>query len=146
MKGTQFPYLIRLRTSATSATPRLARSNRREIGAGWAASAASEIDQRCDLDQKCPARHDWRWVFRGIISWMIQKPSPEMARGSLRMNTDLESTLRWAHEANLERYRRLLETCLTDNERQFVKRRIAEEREALRQVGGKMHHLLPQPD
>lgn len=77
---------------------------------------------------------------------MIQKPSPEIARGSLRMSTDLESTLRWAHEANLERYRRLLETCLTDNERQFVERRIAEEREALRQVAGTMKRVVPQLD
>jgi hypothetical protein len=62
------------------------------------------------------------------------------------MLADLESTLRWAHQANLERYRRLLETHLTDNERQFVERRMAEEREALRQVGGKMHRLVPQLD
>jgi hypothetical protein len=59
------------------------------------------------------------------------------------MIADLESTLRWAHQANLARYRRLLATHLTDNERQFVERRIAEEREALRQVAGKMHRLLP---
>lgn len=62
------------------------------------------------------------------------------------MSTDLESTLRWAHEANLERYRRLLETCLTDNERQFVERRIAEEREALRQVAGTIKRVVPQLD
>jgi hypothetical protein len=44
------------------------------------------------------------------------------------------STLRWAHEANIQRYQRLLETFLTDNERRFVERRIAEEQQALRQV------------
>lgn len=36
------------------------------------------------------------------------------------------------HQANIDRYRRLLTTYLTDGERQFVERRIAEEQEALR--------------
>lgn len=59
-----------------------------------------------------------------------------MPFGSLRMTSDLVSTLRWAHEANIQRYQRLLETFLTDNERRFVERRIAEEQQALRQVAG----------
>ena len=62
------------------------------------------------------------------------------------MTSDLVSTLRWAHEANIQRYQRLLETFLTDNERRFVERRIAEEREALRQVAGNMNPLLAQLD
>ncbi|MBV8698174.1 MAG: hypothetical protein JO052_10000 [Bradyrhizobium sp.] len=34
---------------------------------------------------------------------------------------------RWSREANVERYRRLLGTQLTDHERRFVERRLAEE-------------------
>jgi len=34
---------------------------------------------------------------------------------------------RWTHEANVRRYRRLLNTHLTDIERNFIERRLAEE-------------------
>jgi len=34
---------------------------------------------------------------------------------------------RWSRQANVERYRRLLSTQLTDHERRFVERRLAEE-------------------
>ncbi len=50
------------------------------------------------------------------------------------MTSDLNKALRSAHRANIERYRRLLQTHLTENERQFVERRIAEEQRALRQL------------
>jgi hypothetical protein len=50
------------------------------------------------------------------------------------MASGLESALRAAHRANIDRYRRLLKTDLTDIERQFVRRRLAEEQEALRQI------------
>ncbi len=50
------------------------------------------------------------------------------------MSAALESTLRWTHEANIERYGRILQTHLTDDERRFVERRLAEEREALHQM------------
>jgi hypothetical protein len=36
---------------------------------------------------------------------------------------------RWSRDANVERYRRLLSTQLTDHERHFVERRLAEELE-----------------
>jgi hypothetical protein len=49
------------------------------------------------------------------------------------MTSDLASTLRWAHQANIDRYEELLRTNLTDHERRFVLRRLSEEREALRQ-------------
>jgi hypothetical protein len=39
-----------------------------------------------------------------------------------------------AHEANLKRYARLLATQLTDTERAFIHRRIAEERLALERL------------
>lgn len=35
--------------------------------------------------------------------------------------------LRWIREANVRRYRKLLDTQLTDLERSFVERRLAEE-------------------
>ena len=38
------------------------------------------------------------------------------------------SNTRWSHQANVERYRRLLRTPLTDIEREYVRRRLAEER------------------
>jgi hypothetical protein len=44
-------------------------------------------------------------------------------------------TLRWAHEANIQRYRKILRTPLTEMERQFVKRRLAEEQQAVEQIG-----------
>ena len=50
------------------------------------------------------------------------------------MISDLNNALLSAHRANLDRYRRLLRTYLTDSERQFVERRIAEERQALQQL------------
>lgn len=50
------------------------------------------------------------------------------------MVDDFEHAKRTAHRDNIERYRRLLRTSLTDNERQFVKRRLDEEEAALREI------------
>lgn len=41
-----------------------------------------------------------------------------------------------AHRNNLSRYRRLLKTRLSDIERQFIERRLAEEQAALEAVTG----------
>ena len=41
---------------------------------------------------------------------------------------------RWAHQANIERYRKIIKTHLTEVERQFIERRLAEEQQALRQI------------
>jgi hypothetical protein len=41
-----------------------------------------------------------------------------------------------AHKANVSRYRRLLDTYLTDFERQFVERRLHEEQNAIRTIIG----------
>jgi hypothetical protein len=38
-----------------------------------------------------------------------------------------QNHLRWSREANVRRYRKLLKTRLTDLERRFVERRLAEE-------------------
>jgi hypothetical protein len=50
------------------------------------------------------------------------------------MTSDLNKALRSAHRANIDRYRRLLQSNLSDDERQFVVRRIAEEQRALRRL------------
>ena len=48
------------------------------------------------------------------------------------MSSDLQSALITTHRANVERYRRILGSYLTVEERAFVERRIAEEETALR--------------
>jgi hypothetical protein len=45
-----------------------------------------------------------------------------------------ETTQQYAHRQNLARYRRLLDTHLTAEERRFVERRVADEQAALRQL------------
>jgi hypothetical protein len=50
------------------------------------------------------------------------------------MTSELNKALQCAHRANVDRYRRLLQTHLTDSERQFLERRIAEEQLALRRL------------
>jgi hypothetical protein len=47
-----------------------------------------------------------------------------------------ETTEQYAHRQNLDRYRRLLATHLTAEERRFVERRMAEEQAALRRLSG----------
>ncbi|RXT44303.1 hypothetical protein [Bradyrhizobium betae] len=41
-----------------------------------------------------------------------------------------------AHRNNISRYRRLLKTELTEFERQFIEKRLAEERSAIEQLAG----------
>lgn len=50
------------------------------------------------------------------------------------MSLDLRNAFPFARRANVERYRRLLSTYLTENEREFVERRLAEEEAALRDI------------
>lgn len=50
------------------------------------------------------------------------------------MSQEWQTAFIFAHEANIERYRRLLRTYLTDTERAFVERRLAEEQSALQQL------------
>jgi hypothetical protein len=44
--------------------------------------------------------------------------------------------LKFTCERNIERYERLLRTPLTELERDFIQRRLLEERKALHQSGG----------
>jgi hypothetical protein len=48
-----------------------------------------------------------------------------------------ETTEQYAHRQNLARYRRLLATHLTAEERRFVERRVAEEQSALQRLCGR---------
>jgi hypothetical protein len=59
---------------------------------------------------------DHRWRRNGTASAAAQQASG-----------NLQSFARWSREANVQRYRRLLETQLTDHERRYVERRLAEE-------------------
>jgi hypothetical protein len=52
----------------------------------------------------------------------------------LRRQADLRGASMRAHRANIRRYKRILQTNLTDLERQFVVRRLAEEQSAIRKL------------
>jgi hypothetical protein len=51
-----------------------------------------------------------------------------------RQDADLRAAKMRAHRDNIRRYKRILETNLTDLERQFVIRRLAEEQSAMREL------------
>jgi hypothetical protein len=55
--------------------------------------------------------------------------------------SDLETALSFAHRANIARYRRILGTYLTAEERRFVEQRVAEEQAALDQLAGRAAHV-----
>ena len=48
--------------------------------------------------------------------------------------SEFNKTLVFAYRTNIERYQRLLRTQLADNERAFIERRIAEDRQALKEI------------
>ena len=50
--------------------------------------------------------------------------------GGRRMKLQQEKNFKWTSEANIERYGKLLKGRLTDVERRFVERRLAEELDA----------------
>ena len=52
------------------------------------------------------------------------------------MTLDKQDARKSAHKANIERYRRILATYLTDGERRFLERRLAEEQAAIQQLAG----------
>jgi hypothetical protein len=45
-------------------------------------------------------------------------------------------TSRFVHRANILKYKRILTTYVTDHERRFIERRLAEEQAALQRLGG----------
>ena len=52
--------------------------------------------------------------------------------------SEFNKTLVFAYRANIERYQRLLRTQLADNERAFIERRIADDRQALKEIMQRM--------
>lgn len=50
------------------------------------------------------------------------------------MKSDVKHALVFAHRTNIDRYRRLMKTHLTVNERQFIERRLDEEEQALMDI------------
>lgn len=52
------------------------------------------------------------------------------------MSSEFDSAMQFAHRANIDRYRKLLESYLTAEERRFVERRLAEEQAALQRFAG----------
>ena len=53
------------------------------------------------------------------------------------MTLRMETVKQFAHRANIERYRKILATYLTAEERRFVEGRLAEEQLALQQLAWK---------
>jgi len=54
------------------------------------------------------------------------------------MVVDTRDNLLFAYKANIERYRKILETFLSAEEEAFVKRRLVEEQIALNQLDGRI--------
>ena len=50
------------------------------------------------------------------------------------MRSDLDAAMQFAHQANIDRYRKILAAHPTPEERSFVKQRIAEEQAALERL------------
>ena len=50
-----------------------------------------------------------------------------------------------AHANNIARYRRLLETCLTELEREYVQRRLSEEQSGLERLRSLASAVSPNP-
>ena len=50
-----------------------------------------------------------------------------------RSISDMEATFLFAHQTNIEKYKKILATDLPDHERRFVQRRLAEEQADLQQ-------------
>jgi len=50
------------------------------------------------------------------------------------MTSDIQNNFLFAHKTNIERYRRILQTYLTAEERVFVERRLNEEQTAFKEL------------
>lgn len=50
------------------------------------------------------------------------------------MTSDMRKDLIFAHRTNIDRYRRILKSCLAPNERLFIEQRLNEEEKALLEV------------
>ena len=61
-------------------------------------------------------------------------PEQELARRSL---AQIEASLSFVHQANIERYKSLLKTDLSDGDRLLIRGQLAEEEAALRKMAGR---------
>ena len=59
---------------------------------------------------------------------------PVNATSRQRSVSDMDGAFLFAHKSNIQRYKKLLQTHLTDHERLFVQRRLDEETAALQQL------------
>jgi hypothetical protein len=98
-----------------------------EPNLGFVGSTRRKKRQICDRDQKRASE----------ASGFLKKPARYFKNhvGGFSMTSDLEKAMRWAHEANIQRYRKILSTPLTETERQFIQNRITEEQRAIEQFG-----------
>lgn len=62
-----------------------------------------------------------------VAAGTVAMTAPAQAAATNRPRIAIPSTPRWSAEANVRRYRRLLATQLTENERLFIEQRLAEE-------------------
>lgn len=69
---------------------------------------------------------------------------PTDTKSLRRAMTDLDSIFIFVHRCNMSRYRRLLRTPLTDLERQFVLRRVGEEKSVLQDPLAKRRPRRPE--
>jgi hypothetical protein len=56
---------------------------------------------------------------------------PQQSHVISKSKSELHTALLFAHQANIERYTKILKTYLTEVERDFVQRRLTEEQAAL---------------
>ena len=63
------------------------------------------------------------------------------------MTLELHTNLKFVHRTNIARYKKILATYLTDEERHFVERRLAEEQASLEQpdLGQELREVLSCP-
>jgi hypothetical protein len=55
------------------------------------------------------------------------------------MSSDFDGAMMSAHQKNIERYQGLLDAYLTERDRRFVERRVAEEQAALRRISRQVY-------
>ena len=76
-------------------------------------------------------------LILGPARWPHASRPLEPCEGILHRKavSQLETSLLFAHQGNIVRYKKLLHTYLTDHERVFIRHRLEEERQAIAQMG-----------
>ena len=69
--------------------------------------------------------------YATLTATMNARPAIGGGEGTQLMASDLQNALAYAHQANIDRYRKLLKTHLADHERQFIQQQLGEEEDAL---------------